>query len=206
MTRRLDALLLQLAFELRSDLYDNIIVPIVQDWFTTWDSTNALSLRLDAEIRAAWPRVERKVSEALAEAGRSFDSAPTHTVQSPGVPTFNEATLQITKSVTMLPAAALAALSGTILGGAGVALIAEGPPGWIAGFVLGALVLAVGKSRVDSWLQPGIKYMKVPPLLKKRGKSKVATELALGAPKFQDEIRNALRRSAADLYKAIDDG
>lgn len=203
-TRRLDTLIDQLAAELRGDLYDNVIVPIVHNWFATWDSITTLNETIADELQKAWPRQERRIRQAFADYAVALQAHLEALPPAGAGPAFQDAGFQITKTVTAVAGVVIAAISGTLLGGGGVALLMSGPIGWVIGFVLGALAFTLGKKRLDDFLAPVARRSKIPPLLKRRAKTQIATDLTLNAPRFEDELRTLMRDAAKDLYRAVD--
>lgn len=202
--RRLDSTIDSLAREIRVELYDNVIVPLVRDWFTTSDSIDDLNRQVSTQLNAAWPRVQQKVQTAFTEYENYLREVVATVSRTDTGLDFTDAQREIAKSVTAIANVAVAALAGTLLGGGGIALLLEGPVGWVLGAVLGALVFFLGKNKLHDLLAPQIRKRRIVPFLKRRAKSKVATTLQLNSPKFEEQIRTTLTDAAKDLYRALD--
>src|SRR3989442_12087143 len=69
---RLDDLLAQLSAQLRVDLYDNVVVPVVQDWFACWDSISVLNQNIRHRLDEAWPNAKRKIESTFLDLQESL--------------------------------------------------------------------------------------------------------------------------------------
>ena len=83
-------------------------------------------------------------------------------------------------------------------------LIASGPVGWVVGCVLAAVGFCLGKEKVENFFEWALHDKKLPPMLKKTAKSRMATELKLYGPQFEEQVYAALRDQCGPLYEALD--
>jgi hypothetical protein len=98
---------------------------------------------------------------------------------------------------------------GTLMGGAGTALLLKGPVGWILGFLLATVVLAFGKDKALDYL----KNTEFPVFTRKLVLRKVVEwNLRKGQPELQDKIQEsltgnpqAMEKIAQDVTQAIRD-
>lgn len=98
---------------------------------------------------------------------------------------------------------------GTIMGGAGTALLLKGPVGWIIGFLLAAVVLFLGKEKALDYL----KTTEFPVFTRKLVLRKVVEwNLRKGEPELKDKIQESLagnpeatEKIARDVTNAIRD-
>jgi actin-like ATPase involved in cell morphogenesis len=204
---RLDETVDKLSVQLRSDLYDNIVVPIVHDWFSSWDSLADLYESIRAKLSQQASLIEQRVTSALGEF-ESYLKADLHAsaIDSPrggiDLPRIEE---QISDRITDIIGVVVTVVSATLAGGAGTALIASGPVGWIIGLLGGAVIYSVGRGAVKVMVETQIRTRRLPPFLKRSAKSKVTTELSSNAGKFETEIHALLREKCDPLYSAIHD-
>ena len=204
--KRLNVTIDQLSAQLKIDLYEDVVVPVVQDWFACSDSIKDLNENITYRLHEAWPVSQRKIETAFLDFTTSLktDIAKVESMSHSAELEMGEAQRQISAAVTNVIGSIGAVFSGTILGGAGTALLLEGPVGWVIGAILGATVFFLGKQTIHNIINSKLHDRKIPALLKKPAKSKVATELKLTGPKFQQELSNNLRAHAMPLYAAIE--
>ena len=204
--RRLDALLTNVTSQLKVDLYDNVVVPVVQDWFGSWDSLDQLNGTIERRLNEAWPTSQRKIEAAFLEFETSLKAELT-TGREPGSSAslhLDEAETQISTTVANVVRAIVVVVAGTVAGGGGVALIHAGPVGWVIGAIIGGIMLFFGNEAVKEFVQDKVKHRRLPPLLKRPAKSKIATELKLNAPKFEEKLYATLKEQSAPLYDALE--
>jgi gas vesicle protein len=91
-------------------------------------------------------------------------------------------------------------------GGAGVALISGGPVGWVIGGIIGAFAFFLGKTKIEQEVSRVIADKKIPSLIKKTAKGKVATQLKLNESKFEQEIHDLLQEQLKPIYEALNHG
>lgn len=204
--RRLDQTLDRLASQFRTDLYDNVVVPVVHDWFSSWDSLAELNERIRSTLAEQWPLVERGVRGNLTEF-ESYLKAKLQSAAGKGPRGDLDVTLaqeQISARIADVMGLILTVVGAILAGGAGTALVVSGPIGWIVGLVGSGLIYALGlRGVVKRRIETRIHNLRLPPYLKSRAKSKVATELSLNARKFEEQIYTLLKEQCQPLYKAI---
>src|SRR5204862_3868744 len=123
--RRLDGLLTNISSQLKVELYDNVVVPVVQDWFACWDSLAQLNKSIEHRLNEAWPTTQRKIEAAFlefettlkAELRRGGGIASSASLQ------LDEAEAQISTTVANVVGAIIVVMVGTVSGGGGLALI-----------------------------------------------------------------------------------
>lgn len=64
--------------------------------------------------------------------------------------------------ITMISSVIIGVLSGTLLGGSGVALIASGPLGWLGGFIAGALLVVASALGLKKQTTEALKQIRIP--------------------------------------------
>jgi len=205
--KRLNSTINQLSNQLKVDLYDNVVVPVVKDWFAGSDSIGGLNETIKQKLNDAWPIAQRKIESAFLEFEDSLktDIHKAHELSPSAELKLDEAEATISAAVANIIGPIVAAVSGTILGGSGVALLAQGPIGWIIGAILGGLVFFFGKKTIqDVIIEPALHHRRIPVFIKKRAKSKVGRELELNAPKFEQGLYEQLKEQSTPLYKALD--
>ena len=202
--RRLDETLDRLSAQLRTDLYDNVVVPVVHDWFSSWDSLADLNTRILTKLAEQSPLVERKVKSALGEFESSLKADLQSSTNSPkGNIDLAGAEEQISARIADIIGVIVTVVGATLAGGGGTALLASGPVGWIIGLIGTAIVYVLGRGVIKDMIETQIRTMNLPPFLKRPAKSKVATELSLNAGRFEAEIHALLREKCEPLYRAI---
>src|SRR5262249_16002613 len=92
----------------------------------------------------------------------------------------------------------------TLLGGAETALLLEGPIGWVIGAVLVGVTYFFGKAAVERAIEPWIRHVRIPSLIKRGVRSRVNTELMVTAQKFEHELHKLIAEAASPLYRAIE--
>ncbi len=204
--RQLDSLLTQLASQLKVDLYDNVVVPVVQDWFACWDSVSQLNKNIEQRLIEAWPTAQRKIEAAFVEFESELeaDLCQGRGIAAATVLRLDAAEAQISTAVADVVSAIVVVMAGVVSGGAGMHLISTGPVGWVLGAIIGAIVLVLGRGTVQKTVQNLLKDRELPPLLKRPAKSKIATELTLNAPKFEERLLMTLKDQSAPLYEALE--
>lgn len=206
--KRLDGTIDQLSKELRYELYDNIVVEVVRDWFAGSDSISTLNEKIKLRLNEAWPRAQRKIESAFREFEASLKAEihRAHEIPSSAAKLdLSEAEKEISSAVANVMGAVVTAISGTIMGGSGIALLIEGPIGWVIGAILAFLVFFFGKKTIqDVLIEPTLRNRKIPAFIKKPAKSKIASQLKLNAPKFEEDIYKTLREQSGPLYAALE--
>jgi hypothetical protein len=205
--RRLDNVLDQLSVQISTDLYDNVVVEVVRDWFASSDSIGSLNKTIAEKVADSLAIAERKIRRAFSEFEESLktDLREVSRVAISVELNLKEAEAAISSAVTNVIGAIVAAITGMIMGGGGLALLETGPIGWVIGAALGSMAFVIGKQRLqDAIIEPAIRNRRIAAFLKKPAKSKVATQLKLNAPKFREDLYQTLRLSATPLYEALD--
>ena len=205
--RRLDLTLDQLSVQLKEDLYDNVVVQVVMDWFTNSDSISQLNENIKRRLGEAWPISQRKIERGFSEFQETLKADIIE--QKNGGPSgglnIEEVESAISPAIANVIGSIVAVVSGTIMGGGGMALIETGPVGWIIGAILGALIFFGGKKRIqEGIIEPAIRDRQIPKFFKKAAKTKIATQMSLNAPKFQEDLYQTLKKQSAPLYEALD--
>lgn len=205
--KRLDATINQLSNQLKIDLYDNTVVEVVRDWFAGSDSISTLNETIRIRLEEAWPISQGKIETAFLEFEASLKTGihKSHGIGSSAALNLAQAEAEISSSVANVMGSIVAVVSGSIMGGAGIALLVEGPIGWVIGAVLAGGVFFFGKKKVqDVLIEPTLRNRRIPAFIKKPAKSKVASELKLNAPKFEEAIFQKLKEQSAPIYAALE--
>jgi len=202
--RKLDNLVLQLTEMIRADIYDNVIVATVRDWFEGNDSIKNLNDKIDQNVKDRWPFVEQKVKIRLSE----FEDITKRTLaQASGMRKTDLDVHAISEGVSTGISLALGALGsallGMICGGAGTALIATGPVGWIIGAIIGALGYFLGKTKIEDLISSFIADKKIPALVKKPAYGKVVAQLKLNESRFEQDVFNMLQEQLKPVYEVL---
>ena len=206
--KRLDATVLRLTEMIKGDVYENVIVATVRDWFEGNDSVSQLNDNIRANVKKRWPFVERKIEAELLdfqEMTRTMASAS----QSPEISRLlDERGISEAIGGTISPAigAIGTALVAMICGGAGTAIIATGPVGLVIGAVAGALAFFFGKSEIEKGMSSFIADKRIPSLIKKGAKGKVSSQLKLNETQFEQQVYDLLREKLKPLYEVIEHG
>jgi hypothetical protein len=205
--RRLDEALDKLSVQLRTDLYDNIVVPIIQDWFSSWDSLADLNESIRVKLSEQASLIERRVKSALGQFESDLKAdLRAAAINSPeGGIDLARVEEQISSRITGIIGVVVTVVSATLAGGGGTALLMSGPVGWIIGLLGAAVVYRLGRGAVKDMIETQIRTRRLPPFLKRSAKSKATTELSLNAGKFETEIHTLLREKCEPLYRGIHD-
>lgn len=204
---RLDAKVLAITEMIKHDIYDNIIVSTVRDWFEGNGSIITLNDNINKNVSDRWPFLQKKIKGQLLEfeeeTKTALQNADSLKSQQLDVQAISEAVSQsISLAVGAIGTSFLAMLSG----GAGVALISGGPVGWVIGGIIGAFAFFLGKTKIEQEVSKVIANKKIPSLIKKTAKGKVATQLKLNESKFEQEIHDLLQEQLKPIYEALNHG
>lgn len=204
---RLDAKVLAITEMIKHDIYDNIIVSTVRDWFEGNGSIITLNDNINKNVSDRWPFLQKKIKGQLLEFEEEtktvLQNADSLKSQQLDVQAISEAVSQsISLAVGAIGTSFLAMLSG----GAGVALISGGPVGWVIGGIIGAFAFFLGKTKIEQEVSKVIADKNIPSLIKKTAKGKVATQLKLNESKFEQEIHDLLQEQLKPIYEALNHG
>jgi hypothetical protein len=202
--RKLDSVVLQLTEMIRADVYDNIIVATVRDWFLGNDSIKDLNDKINQNVKDRWPFVEQKVKIRLGE----FEEITHKTLAEGGEIKKTELDVKaisegVSQGISLALGALGSALLGMICGGAGTALIATGPVGWIIGAIVGALSFFLGKAKIEDVISGFIADKKIPALVKKPAQGKVVAQLKLNESRFEQDVFNMLQEQLKPVYEVL---
>ena len=200
---RLDAKVSAIAEMIKHDIYDNIIITTVRDWFEGNGSIITLNNNINKNVSDRWPFLQKKIKEQLLEfeeeTKTALQNADSLKSQQLDVQAISEAVSQsISLAVGAIGTSFLAMLSG----GAGVAIISGGPVGWIIGGIIGVFAFFLGKIKIEQEVSKVIADKKIPSLIKKTAKGKVATQLKLNESKL-DEIFESQFKGYRSYLKLI---
>jgi len=206
--KRLDDVVLRLTEMIKADVYENIIVATVRDWFEGNESVIQLNDAIRTNVQKRWPFVERKIAAELYEFQQKV-KVPASACSGPDVGRLlNEQ--GVSEAVGQTISAAIGAIGTALVamvsGGAGTALIAAGPVGWVIGAIIGALAFFLGKSKIEKEISSRIADKRIPAFLKKAAKSKVAAQLKLGEAHFEEQVYGLLREKLGPLYDMAEHG
>lgn len=207
MQKRLDNTINQLSNQLKIDLYDNVVVEVVRDWFAGSNSISTLNETIKLRLDEAWPIAQRKIESTFLEfeASLKADIHKADRISPSAELNLDQAEAEISSAVANIMGPIVAAVSGTILGGSGLALLEAGPIGWGIGAAFGVVLFFLGKKTVqDVLIEPALRNRKIPAFIKKPAKSKIASELKLNAPKFEEAVFQKLKEQSAPLYAALE--
>ncbi|NMB80729.1 MAG: hypothetical protein GYA14_02815 [Ignavibacteria bacterium] len=201
---KLDYLVVEMTGMIKADIYENVIVNTVKDWFEGSESILELNDRIKTNVNSRWPFVELKVKNRLSEYENYSKSVIEGTISTGS----NELDVkEISNSVSQSISVAVGALGTSIVamisGGAGTALLATGPVGIIMGIMIGAFAWFIGKDELEKNISAYIADKKIPKLIKKSAKGKVSTQLKLNESKFEQDIFNSLKNQLEPVYRAI---
>jgi gas vesicle protein len=204
---RLDAKVLAITEMIKQDIYDNIIVSTVRDWFEDSDSISTLNKNIKKNVDKRWPFLQKKIKGQLLE----FEEESKTTLQNVkhlksqdlDVQAISEA---VSQSISLAAGAIGTSFLAMLSGGAGVALISGGPVGWIIGGIIGAFAFFLGKTKIEQEVSKVIVNKKIPSIIKKTAKGKVATQLKLNESKFEQQIHDLLQEQLKPIYEALNRG
>ena len=205
--KRLDAVLMSITEMIKQDVYQNVIVATVQDWFEGNDSILALNKNINKNVKERWPFLENKIKSHLLE----FEEQTKASLKESSGPKMQGLDIKaVSEAVSQSISVALGALGSAFLamisGGAGTALIASGPVGWIIGAIVGAFAFFLGKTAIEGAISEFIADKRIPAMVKKTAKGKVAAQLKLNESKFESETYDLLREQLQPIYEAIERG
>lgn len=113
---------------------------------------------------------------------------------------------EIADAVTLALAAVIGVVSGTICGGAGMALIMSGPLGWVLGFVIGVLGVFLGKQvleeAVKSWDWGGVSKWT---LHRAMSEDSIRRKIQESKPKLAETIAAGISREMTSLQRQAGD-
>lgn len=205
--KRLDAKVLSISEMIKQDIYDNIIVSTVRDWFEGNDSILTLNNNIKINVENRWPFLEKKIKGQLLEfeeeTKANLVNAGKLKEQEFDVKAISEA---VSQSISVVIGAIGTSFLAMLSGGAGVALILEGPIGWVIGGIIGAIAFFSGKTKIEQGVSKFITDKKIPPLIKKTAKGKVAAQLKLNESKFEQEIHCLLENQLKPIYEVLESG
>ncbi len=205
--QQLDNLITQLTEMIKQDIYENIIVATVQDWFEGNDSIKKLNEQIVNNVKQRWSFIERKIESKLShfsdELERNIRAQNSISGQELDVKAISEA---VSQSLSVAIGAIGTAFIAMISGGAGTALVATGPIGIIIGGIVGAFAFFLGKTKIEEGISDFIVDKKIPAFIKRTAKNKVATQLKLNEVKFEQEVYEMLIKSLEFTYKVLEDG
>lgn len=201
---KLDYLVVEMTGMIKADIYENVIVNTVKDWFEGSESILELNDRIKTNVNSRWPFVELKVKNRLSE----YETYSKSIIEGSISTGSNELDVkEISNSVSQSISVAVGALGTSIVamisGGAGTALLATGPVGIIMGIIIGAFAWFLGKDELEKNISAYIADKKIPKLIKKSAKGKVSTQLKLNESKFEQDIFNSLKNQLEPVYRAI---
>lgn len=201
---RLDSLVVQLTEMIKADIYQNIIVNTVKDWFEGSDSILVLNSQIKKNVDDRWRFVEQKVKSRLVEFEEYSINVLEESISSSKTELdVKEISNSVSQSISVAVGAIGASIIAMISGGAGTALIATGPVGLIIGAIVGAFAFFLGKVEIEKGISEYIADKNIPKLIKKSSKGKVSTQLKLNEAKFEQDIFNSLTKHLEPVYKAI---
>ena len=59
--KQLDNTIMQITEMIRADIYQNVIVATVKDWFEGNDSISSLNGQIQRNVKKRWPFIEKKI-------------------------------------------------------------------------------------------------------------------------------------------------
>ncbi|MBE2280740.1 MAG: hypothetical protein IAE91_10140 [Ignavibacteriaceae bacterium] len=202
---KLDETVLKAVSEVRKEIYDNTIIPVVLNWFENDSSLNDLNAKIISEVNGRWNFINSKLnvifSEFLAYSGETFKVS-----NKTGTADFDTKKIltSISENITLALGAAGTSIIAMIAGGSGTALIATGPIGLIIGAAIGIYAFIKGKEKLNDEVKKFIVDKNLPPLVKKLGKNKVMTELYASTNAFDNEVYKILTETLRPVYSIID--
>jgi len=201
---KLDYLVVEMTGMIKADIYENIIVNTVKDWFEGSESILELNNRIKTNVNSRWPFVEMKVKNRLSEFEEYSKSILDHSISSGS----NELNVkEISNSVSQGISVAVGAIGTSFIamisGGAGTAMLATGPVGIIMGIIIGAFAWFLGKDELERNISEYIADKNIPKLIKKAAKGKVSTQLKLNESKFEQDVFNSLKAHLEPVYRAV---
>lgn len=202
--KRLDNTIMSVTEEIKKDLYENVIVSTVMDWFEKNSSIIDLNNSIKTNVESRWPFLLKRMESKFID----FEEAMENDLKDSKISDQDINVNEISKPVSEAITVALGALGTTfvavIVGGAETALIASGPVGIVIGIVIGVVGYILGKDKLEDIISSKIKDKKILPIMKRFARKKVANELKLNSNKFEQEIYNLLIEQMKPVYEAID--
>lgn len=201
---RLDSIVVQLTEMMKADIYQNVIVNTVKDWFEGNDSILTLNSRIKKNVDNRWSFIEQKVKSRLVEFEEySINVLEENISSSKTELDVKEISNSVSQSISVAVGAIGTSVIAMISGGAGTAIIATGPVGLIIGAIVGVFAFFLGKDEIEKGISEYIADKKIPKLVKKTAKGKVSTQLKLNEAKFEQDIYNSLKKHLEPVYEAF---
>jgi len=118
--------------------------------------------------------------------------------------------------ITMLSSVIVGVISGTVMGGSGVALIASGPLGWLGGFITGVLLVIASSFGLKKQTTNALKQIKIPrwmlkglliskPRMIKNAEKKLQKDLNQEENKIYEQFLNGLKSNDQRLNSLIEE-
>ena len=203
--KQLDSAVLSIAKTITVDIYDNIIDTTVCDWFEGNESISMLSENIKNNVSTRWPYLEKKIKNQLSDFEEQTktsllkgDKLKEQKIDSQAI------SMAVSQGITIVLASLATVLSAIVCGGAGMALIAGGPVGWLMGGIIGVFAFVLGKNKAEEAISKLIVNRKIPAIIKRAAKKKIAAQLKLNQSKFEQEIYDLLQKQLKPIYEAID--
>ncbi|MBN1505441.1 MAG: Hsp70 family protein [Sedimentisphaerales bacterium] len=217
------------AADVTSELFDKAIRPVLEEFRKKGGSTRALRESIDAEVKVHEARVREIVEDRMLTLRRGlpgqlnemlkawFESYGLSVGEKPIREAHQVSAAQemvqpippdlyggIMEMVGWFVVALAASVGGAVGGGGGLALLAAGPAGWIAGAVLSAVVaflaarygITRAREMADTWNAPA--WLAKSVLLSSR--------IARMRTDFQQRLRETLRRETGALQDQLEEG
>jgi len=202
--KKLDGITFSLTEMIMNELYENTIVSTVTNWLAGSDSIIDLNNQINQNVKDRWPFLQKKINHQLQEF-EDFTKASLQEAKqvSGGNMNVDEISAAISSSISIAIGSIGTAFLAVISGGAGTALIASGPIGLVIGAIIGVFAFFFGKSTIEDVIKDFIADKKIPALIKKPVKSKVANQLALNRGKFEEEIHKNFEIQLKSIYEAL---
>jgi hypothetical protein len=202
--KQLDQTVEALTFFVLEDLYHERIPLTVENWFQTSQPISALNAQISKIVEDRWPYLEEKIRTKLLEFEQDTASilAESTSLSSPRL-----SSQQITEAFSTTISAVGGLMGTTILkrsfgAAAVIVVVLSGPLGWIAAFMIGALLL-VFEAHFKRGIGRLVQNLRIPPFLKELAYREVMSRFKARESEFKIAIFWTIRDFMKPIYEAL---
>ena len=187
-----------------SEVYENAVVYIVEEWFNNNSPISQLNDAIDYEFKRKWSQLSPQINYKIQSITKDYSDEMTSYTDSKNIGIDASVLSQnISDSITNIIGVITATIAAMISGGAGTAMIASGPFGLIAGAGIGAYLFMNGKKTIKNEVNNFIMDKSLPVMAKSFFKEKVLRELSGVRDKFRYEFEQSLKHNFDKVYDQI---
>jgi hypothetical protein len=204
MTKQLDQTVEALTFFVLEDLYHKRIPLTVENWFQTSQPISALNAQISKIVEDRWPYLEQKIRTKLLEFEQYTVSI---LAESTPLGSAKLSSQQITEAISPTISAVSGLMGTTLLANfvgpvVFFAAVLTFPLGWIAGFIIGTLVL-VFHVQLKRGIGRLVYDLNIPAFLKQSAYRKVMSQFKAGESEFKLGIFWTIRDHMKPIYEAL---